>query len=175
MIEKLNEIYRNYLAYPDNRSENGKLLSGALVNCVNHLWEAVHRNTLFPMQKEKKPEIPQLPDEEFIPIMDFIEEYRIIVDGKKRIIATDGAISAVLRRLLLTDNESLAKFATQEVEGKGRWFLKPKHFIHYISQSKDFPRFRKRCRQWLAENEVKNGNNTKVLSIGESLQTGLGS
>ena len=102
--------------------------------------------------------------EAHIPIMEFIEEYRINVQGKRKMIASDGAISAALRM-----DEDLVKLCAQRGKAE-RWFIQPKRFIEYVSQSKNFPKLRNRCLQWLKEEEMKNENCKQNECCGQSVQ-----
>lgn len=154
-LQKLNEAYNKYIEIPDNRLENGKKLFKEIVQCLNEIWgtSPIIPTPIVALRPCVTLSFPPLPDEEHIPLTEFIEEYRVLVDGKKKTMATTGAIAVALRQ-----DEDLFKFCGKRIGSptvKARWFIKPLHFIHFVSKCRTFPKLRTKCLQWIAENPQK--------------------
>jgi hypothetical protein len=159
--DKLEADLKRFIDIPDNRTESGKILLTTIVQAIGELYRMmIHVNPLEIKATVKpivEPELllpnltlilPELPDEEFIPIPDFVENYRLLVDGKRKIMATTGSVAAALR-----EDDELVKYAGDRGPNGNRWFVKPLRFIHYLSRSKVNPKLRARCKEWLKQQE----------------------
>lgn len=160
--DKLRADLKRFIDIPDNRTESGKILLTTIQHCIDELYGLilmVNPVGLYAVAtKEPEPEqpvmfnltlkLPELPEEEFIPIPEFVENFRLLEDGKRCKIATDSSISSALR-----EDEELRKYCADRGPNGNRWFVKPLHFIHYVSRSKLNPRLRSRCKEYLQQQE----------------------
>ena len=147
-LEKLNDDFNRYLKFPDNRTETGKVLLKSIVESINELYNRPRDHGVF--EYLTPPEVivlPELPEEAFMTLQDFMENYRIEIKGKKKPIASDSSLSTSLR----TDPE-LFNYCGQRGETGVRWFIKPLHYIHYMSRAKNNPKLRNKCKEWLLQN-----------------------
>lgn len=155
--DKLVADLKRFIDVPDNSTESGKILLKTIVQSILEVYTMVLKvNPLLPLQATPAQQdlvifntivkLPELPDEEFISIPDFIEQYRLDKNGKKIKLATDGSMSAALR-----DDDELVKYAADRGPNGNRWFIKPLHFIHYLSRSRRNPKLRNRCKEWLIQ------------------------
>lgn len=160
---KLDADLKRFIDIPDNRTESGKILLNTIVQCIHELYFMILQinpmalmglHSPIPNQPELPVifqhivKLPELPPEEFISISEFIENFRLIENGKRIKLATDSSVSSALR-----EDEDLVKYAGDRGPSGNRWFIKPMHFIHYVARSKLTPRLRTRCKEYLKQQE----------------------
>ena len=159
--DKLEADLKRFIDYPIHKVENEKIILSTIVESLREIYKMIWNINSIVIRDEKNlssviehlfpnhtSKLPELPKEEFISLPEFVENYRLISEGKRKIMATTGTISATLRM-----DEDLVKFSANRGKSENRWFIKPLHYIHYMAQSKINPRLRKRCKEWLKQNK----------------------
>lgn len=159
-LNQVNAAWQRYEREVHNRTEAGRLLLLSIVAHLNAIEKPKAETTcgtsLF-IDPRIMIKIPPLPEEEAIPLREFLDTYRITIHGKLDFMATDGCIGQTLRK-----DEDLMRLCVVGHEGKKKkWKIKPLRFIHYVSQARHFPKLSKRCHQWLTENKIKEDKDAK--------------